>query len=107
MVSKKKPRVRINTKRKGNRNELKTKKLLESTGYRGVKSGGSLGEFDLVMLGSGSLRLIQVKSNRRPPPAEREAISEFPIKTGETLKVSKEIWVWKDYAREPLIEIVK
>ena len=47
----KKPRVRINTKRKGSRNELKTKKLLESTGYRGVKSGGSLGEFDLVMLG--------------------------------------------------------
>jgi len=103
----KKPRIRINTKRKGNRNELKSKKLLESTGYRGVKSGGSLGEFDLIMMGPGSLRLIQVKSNRRPPPAEREAIAEFPIKTGDTLKVSKEIWVWKDYAREPLIEIVK
>jgi len=102
----KKPRIRINTKRKGNRNELKTKKLLESTGYRGVKSGGSLGEFDLVMLGPGSLRLIQVKSNRRPPPHEREAIAEFIIKTGDTLVCTKEIWVWKDYAREPLIEVV-
>jgi len=107
MTAHKKPRIRINTKRKGSRNELKTKKLLESTGYRGVKSGGSLGEFDLIMMGLGSLRLIQVKSNRRPPPAEREAISEFPVKTGDTLQVTKEIWVWKDYAREPLIEIVK
>ena len=104
---KKKPRVRINTKRKGSRNELRTKKLLESTGYKGVKSGGSLGEFDLVMLGPGSCRLIQVESNRRPPPAEREAIAEFPIKTGDQLTVSKEIWVWKDRMKEPLIEIVK
>ena len=100
-------RIRINTKRKGNRNERRTKKLLEATGYRGVKSGGSLGEFDLIMMGPGSCRLIQVKSNRRPPPAEREAIAEFPIKTGDTLTVSKEIWVWKDRIKEPVIEIVK
>jgi len=104
---KKKPRVRINAKRKGNRNERRTKKLLEATGYRGVKSGGSLGEFDLIMMGPGSVRLIQVKSNRRPPPAERETIAEFPIKTGDQLTVSKEIWVWKDRIKEPMIEIVK
>ena len=33
----KKPRIRINTKRKGNRNELKSKKLLESTGVYDVQ----------------------------------------------------------------------
>ena len=97
---------KINTKRKGNQRELKTKHLLEQSGYKGVKAGGSLGEFDLVMMRSGSLRLIQVKSNRRPPPIEREAIANYELKTGDVVTVSKEIWVWKDYAREPIIEVV-
>lgn len=72
-----------------------------------MKAGGSLGEFDLVMMKPGSLRLIQVKSNRRPPPKEMEAISEYELKTGDSVTVSKEVWIWKDYAREPIIEIVK
>lgn len=101
------PKTRINAKRKGARQELRTKHLLEQSGYKGVKAGGSLGEFDLVMMRPGSIRLIQVKSNRRPPPAEREAIAEYELKTGDTVTVSKEIWVWKDYVREPNIEIVK
>ena len=97
---------RINAKRKGNQRELKTKHLLEKSGYKGIKAGGSLGEFDLVMMRPGSLRLVQVKSNRRPPPVEMEAIREFELKTGDVVTISKEVWIWKDYKREPLIEVV-
>ena len=105
-MEKKKPTIRINAKAKGSRRELKTKHRLEDSGYTGVKAGGRLGEFDLVMMRPGSLRLIQVKSNRRPPPIEMEAIREFHLKTGDTLTVTKEAWIWKDYQRAPIIEEV-
>ena len=101
-----KDRARINTKRKGSRNELKVKKILEKAGYIGTKSAASLGEFDLVMFRPGSLRLIQVKSNRNASPAEREAIAECGVKTGDTLVVSKEIWIMKDREKEPIIKII-
>ena len=105
MTDDRKPR--INTKRKGSRNELKVKHLLEKAGYIGTKSAASLGEFDLVMFRPGSLRLIQVKSNRMASPAERDAIEQCCVKTGDTLTVSKEIWVIKDRQREPIIKIIK
>lgn len=68
----------MNTREKGNRNERLIKKYFEDLGYSVTKSGGSLGEFDLIGIRSTwkvnlssykpecykPLVLIQVKTNR-------------------------------------------
>jgi len=89
----------INAKAKGARVELKTRDWLEKRGYKVTKSGGSLGEFDLIAINEHRILLIQVKSNRQPPPKERAAIRAFKC----PWSCRKEVWVWKDYARKPTI----
>ena len=88
------------SKAKGARTERKAKKILESAGYFVIKAGASLGEWDLVAIGKKQCRLIQVKTNRRPGRVEMEQMREFKSPNYAT----KELWVWKDYAREPIIE---
>lgn len=90
-------------KAKGARRERKARRILEAAGYYVVKSGGSLGMFDLVALGPKDVRLIQVKSNRRPGPVEQEALEQFPCPS----YARKEIWVFYDYGRTPAIEHVR
>ena len=68
----------MNCKAKGNRRERQARTILEAAGYHVVKAGGSLGIFDLVALGPAEARLVQVKSNERPRPAERERLELFP-----------------------------
>lgn len=88
---------------KGARNERKVKAQLESLGWFVVKAGGSLGIFDLVAIHPDKEKgfLIQVKSNRQPPKAEREAIFNFPVPN----YMSKLVWIVIDgKPREPIIE---
>ena len=53
-----------NAKAKGSRQERRSMALLEAAGYSCVKSGGSLGEWDVVALGPQGVVLVQVKSNQ-------------------------------------------
>lgn len=92
----------MNNKAKGSRRERQAKKIMEQAGYYVNKAGGSLGQFDLVCLGKKQARLIQVKSNYMSP-AEREEIELFD----EPDYAVKEIWIFKDYKREPKIEVIK
>lgn len=92
----------MNTKAKGSRRERQARKILELAGYYVVKAGGSLGLFDLVALGPSGARLVQVKSNERPRPAERERLELFP----HFRYTSKEVWVFFDRQREPAIEVM-
>ncbi len=89
----------MNAKRKGSRNEHRAIRILEAAGYYCTRAAGSLGIFDIVAISGQGVRLTQVKSNRPPCPAEREAIELFPVPQNAT----KEIWVFRDYARTPLI----
>ncbi len=89
----------MNAKRKGTRNEHRAMKILESAGYSCTRAAASLGLFDVIAIGRQGVRLVQVKSNRDASPIEREAITLFETPAG----VSKEIWIFKDYAREPII----
>lgn len=91
-----------NKKAKGSRNELKTIRLLERAGYRCIKSGGSLGPFDVVGISATDFVLIQCKSNEPPRPAEREALQDFSCPPN----CKKLIHVWKDYARLPEVREV-
>jgi len=92
----------MNTKAKGSRRERQARVILETAGYYVVKAGGSLGIFDLVALGPQGARLVQVKSNEKPRPAERERLELFP----RYPYTSKEVWVFYDRQKEPAIEVM-
>lgn len=63
-------------KRKGARNEHRSIHLLEAAGYRCIRSAGSLGEWDVVAIGSSDIVLVQVKTGRWPGSLEFEALRE-------------------------------
>lgn len=92
----------MNAKAKGNRQEHRAMKILEAAGYACTRAAASLGVFDIVAISGQGVRLIQVKSNRPPCPAEREAIELFPVPPN----ASKEIWVFRDRQRAPIITAV-
>ena len=92
----------MNAKAKGSRREHQARKILETAGYYVLKAGGSLGIWDLVALGPACVRLVQVKSNEKPRPAERERLELLPCLP----YASKEVWVFHDRHREPAIEVL-
>lgn len=62
-------------KNKGARNERRTRDYFYEIGASIVmKTGGSLGEFDLVAFFPGEVILAQVKTNAWPGPQERAAM---------------------------------
>ena len=95
-------RKRINTKAKGTRLEHRTMKVLEAAGYKCCRSAASLGEWDVIAIGPAGVRLVQVKANRRPGSVEMETLNSFVAPSN----CSREVWVWKDRARHPIIEIL-
>lgn len=70
---------------------------MEADGFVCIRAGGSLGVFDLACFKSDAICLIQVKTGRPPPPAERERLREFPAPAG----VEKLVHIWRDYQRAP------
>jgi Holliday junction resolvase len=88
----------LNAKRKGSRTERRARDLLYRWGaLRVVKSGASLGEFDLLALFPGELICIQVKTNRWPSPVEMARIKDFPRLT----YLKKLVFRYRDRVREP------
>lgn len=91
------------SKRKGSRAELKCIRILEAAGYCCTKAGGSLGVFDVIALGPRDVRAIQVKAGTaRLSALEREQIQVTEVPPN----CSKEYWLFVDYARQPMIEIL-
>ena len=89
----------INGKAKGTRNEHRSKRILETAGYAVTRAAGSLGAWDLVGIGPTDIVLLQVKSNRQPAPAEREALALFPCPTN----CKRLVHVWHDRQRWPVV----
>ena len=92
----------MKAKAKGARAERRARAMLEAQGYMVVRAGGSLGPFDLVAVSRSGVRLIQVKTNRRPCRAEREGLEELGkrMPPGATC----ELWLFRDRVREPEVE---
>jgi hypothetical protein len=67
----------LNCKAKGTRNEHRSMILLEKSGYRCTRSAASLGCWDIVGVGENDFVLVQVKSNRPPPPIEMAELYDF------------------------------
>ena len=92
----------MNTKRKGTRAEHRTMRVLEAAGYACTRAAASLGVWDVIAIGPQGVRLCQVKCNRRPGSVEMEAMRSFPAPVG----VTRELWIWHDHARQPVIEVL-
>lgn len=91
------------SKAKGSRGERKCIRILEAGGYLCTKSGGSLGVFDVIAIGPNTVRCIQCKcGSARLSSLEREAIRLIMV----PLCCTKEYWLFRDYAREPQIEVL-
>ena len=90
----------IKLKQKGSRNERRSVKLLETAGYTCLKSGGSLGIFDIVGISATDIVLVQVKSNRNPSLVEIEAMELFICPKNCKKLVHK----WNDYSRFPVVK---
>lgn len=88
------------SKRKGTRNEHRSIALLEASGYRCTRSAGSLGEWDIVAIGSTDTVLVQCKTNRWPSPLEMETMRLFPV----PVNCRKLVHRWDDRKRMPLVK---
>ena len=87
----------MNAKRKGNRNEYKSIRLLEAAGYACTRAAASLGVFDIVGVNSADILLVQVKTRDWPGSVEMEAIKKFPAPPN----ARKLIHRWRDRQRLP------
>ena len=94
----------MNAKGKGSRAEHRTMRVLEAAGYSCTRAAASLGMWDVIAIGPGDVRLCQVKAGKRPycSPLEREGLELFKVPHS----VRKELWLWKDHARAPVIEVL-
>lgn len=84
---------------KGARNERKTQRYLEAIGYTTCRSAASNGPFDVIAWNETHVLFIQVKSNRPPRPVEMEALEQELVPRS----AHKQVWIWKDRAREPIV----
>ncbi|MGI8468970.1 MAG: hypothetical protein ACR2N3_11030 [Pyrinomonadaceae bacterium] len=92
----------MNRKAKGNRNEYKTMRLLESIGYECFRMAASKGAFDVIAVSVSDVLLIQVKSNRLPSQFEMETIRAFACPAN----ARKLVHVWQDRKRLPIVKEV-
>jgi Archaeal holliday junction resolvase (hjc) len=87
----------MNAKRKGTRNEHRSRSLLEAAGYAVTRAAGSLGAWDLIGVSATDFVLVQCKSNRGPSPVEREALGLFRCPSN----CKRAVHIWRDRRRFP------
>ncbi len=84
---------------KGRVYEWKAQKELEAEGYVVVRSSASHSPIDLIAVGCGSIKIIQVKSTKGDKVymnTYKEDISSLrEMKVPDN--VTREIWVWRRY----------
>lgn len=93
----------MNTAKKGRRNEHRTIELLESAGYRCMRSAASKGCWDVFGVNNQGFVLVQVKTNVWPNPAEMEAMRDFPSPPNTTKLIHR----WNDRLRYPIVKEVE
>ena len=90
-----------NAGKKGAAGEYRAMRMLEALGFTCLRSAGSHSPIDILAFDSVSVRAIQVKTGDHAwcSPAEREALKLLPLPAC----ASREVWVFKNYSRQPLI----
>lgn len=92
-----------NAKAKGSRNEHRSMAVLEAAGYRCTRSAASLGEWDIVGIGTTDVVLCQVKSRDWPGSGEMDALREFRVPPA----VRKLVHRWRDRQRLPDVKEIE
>ena len=87
----------MNAKRKGSKNEHRSMRLLEASGYACTRAAASLGVFDIIGVGSIDIVLVQVKTRDWPGSVEMETIKLFP----SPANCRKLIHRWRDRQQTP------
>lgn len=87
----------MNAKKKGTRNEHRSMKLLEASGYQCIRAGASLGVWDVIGIGSRDAVLCQVKTRDWPGTVEMETLTNFPAPKNFRRLVHR----WRDRQRLP------
>ena len=87
----------MNAKRKGQRNEHRSKRILETEGYAVTRAAASLGAWDLVGIGSTGIVLVHCKTRDWPSAVELEALRLFPAPPNARKLVHR----WRDRERQP------
>lgn len=85
-------------RKKGQLNELRSKKFLEARGYACARSSGSLGAWDIIGVSRSEVILVQVKTGRPPGRPEMDALIAFEAPRATTRKV---LHIWYPYKKEP------
>lgn len=89
--------------RKGRTREYRVMDILEPLGFYCCRAAGSKGLWDILAFNTKELKLIQVKCNRGPTGIEREQMELFQAPSFAT----KELWIFKDRIKDPIIKILK
>ena len=87
----------IHSKRKGTRNEHRSRRLLEAAGYACTRAAGSLGAFDLIGVSSTDVVLVQVKTRDWPGTVEMETLTAFRVPAN----CRKLVHRWRERQRAP------
>ena len=92
----------MNTKAKGTRNEHRSKKILEASGYRVTRAAASLGAWDLIGIKASGIVLVQCKTSRWLGSLERQHLQDFPAPPG-TIKL---VHRWDARKSEPSVIVI-
>ena len=84
----------------GRRVEYRIKKLLEEHGYQVIRSAGSHGQWDLIAIKAGHVRLIQVKKGK----VQRHKYKDLLPLWSMPCVLSKEVWF---YVGKGKIQVVR
>jgi hypothetical protein len=68
----------MNAKRKGTRNEHRSRAILEAAGYAVCRAAASLGVWDLIGVSATDVVLVQCKTRDWPGAAEMETLRAVP-----------------------------
>lgn len=74
--------------------------VLEAAGYRTTRSAASLGEWDIIGVGTTDVVLVQVKTRDWPGAMERRALEDFQAPPN----TRKLIHRWRDRQRLPDVQ---
>jgi Holliday junction resolvase len=64
---------------RGVKRERRTQQILETAGYRTLRSAGSHGDFDVVGYNAVGVLFVQCKLDRDLTPAEREQLAQIQL----------------------------
>ncbi len=87
----------MNAKRKGNRQEHRSMKLLEAAGYSCTRAAASLGAWDIIAIGATDIVLVQVKTRDWPCAEEMETLRLFRAPANARKLVHR----WRDRQQLP------